>query len=196
MKEITVSAICTGGEDYKEADKLVKLITAGSGVMNVLMKGVKKEKAKLKFAAMPFSFCEYTLLNAGGFYTVKNAVPQESLFDIAEDPDSYVCGSIMLETAAIAMGGECAPDIFVFLLRALKLLIFSDIDAYSLTLNFVFRLLVRGGHYAADEKNADYDCEISVQESLVRASAISVAKKFLRVFEEKYCCKIKSSMFL
>ena len=196
MKELIVNAIAAGARDYKESDKLVKLITAEHGVINAVMKGVKKEKAKLKFAAMPFSFCEYSLTERGGFYTVKTAVPLESLFEVSYDPDNYLTASLMLETAAHAMGAESAPNIFLYLLKSIKALLYSGVDGYSVALNFICKILVWGGHYALSGTDADYSCDVEIQTSLERGAALIKLKKLARLFQDKYGCTLNSAILL
>lgn len=77
MEELNVSGVVVGAEDYREADRIVRILTPDRGVIRAVMRGVKKEKAKLKFAAMPFAFCEYSLMKRGAYYTVKTASPIE-----------------------------------------------------------------------------------------------------------------------
>ena len=102
MEELNVSGVAVGAEDYREADRIVRILTPDRGVIRAVMRGVKKEKAKLKFAAMPFAFCEYSLMKRGAYYTVKTASPIESLFGVTRSPDAYLSGSVMLEAAAEA----------------------------------------------------------------------------------------------
>lgn len=196
MKELTVNGISAGGQDYKEADRLVKLLTAEHGVIHVLMKGVKKEKAKLKFAAMPFSFCEYQLMERDGFYTVKTASEQGSLFDIMYDPDKYLIGSLMLEAAAAAMGASPAPDIFFYFLSGINRMLYSDTDAYSVGVNFVLRMLIRGGYYAETAEDAPFLLDIAAQETAARTITAPRLKRLVHVFQDKLFCVLKSATLL
>lgn len=54
-----VTAIVLFAEDYLESDKMVTLFSSEGEVFKAVMKGVKKQGAKLKFAAQPFSFCSF-----------------------------------------------------------------------------------------------------------------------------------------
>lgn len=192
MEELTVNGIVVGGEDVGEADRLVRLLTPELGVIAAKMRGVKKEKAKLKFAAMPFSFCEYVLIKRGAYYSVKTASQTESLFGVTSSPDRYVIGSVMLEAAAAAAGTDSA-EIFVELLTALKTLIYSDTDAYSVGLNFVYRLLVHGGHIAAGRSDGDYNVPVSEQKSLPRGRSERLLKAYLGLFSDKFCRRLLSA---
>ncbi len=196
MEEITVNGLVTGGEDYGESDRLVKLLTAELGRITVRMRGVKKEKAKLKFAAMPFTLCEYVLMKKNGFYTVKTAAPVESLFAASYDPDKYIVGSVMLETAAASADGSDSAELFISLLTALKTLIYSDTEPYSLGLNFVFSLIVKGG-YAEASVRKEFSGPIEQQKSLPDPERTRrLLKKYTEFFEKKFYTELKSAALL
>lgn len=195
MEELKITGIVVGGEDIGESDRLVRILTP-DGILSARMRGVKKEKAKLKFAAMPFSFCEYVLLKRGSFYSVKTASQCESLFGVTSLPEKYITGSVMLETAAAAAGGSDGADVFFDLLSALKMLIYSSVHPYSLGLNFVYRLLVRGGYIAPGSRDTEYNVDISAQQSLPADRAKRLLKAYLSLFENKYCGRIKSAKLL
>lgn len=191
--EIITSAVALGAEDYKESDKLVRLVTPDLGVVRAHMRGVKKEKAKLKFAAMPFAFCEYSLIRRGGFYTVKTASPIESLLSVTRSPDTFVVASVILETTAEATGETPAPALFVKLLEGLKKLMYSGAEPYSLGANYVSGLLEIGGFVpAAGEKKP---CAEN-PEAHSPEKSLALLKRYVKLFENKYVCKIKSAVLL
>ena len=193
MEEIKTEGIVVGGEDCGEADRLVRILTPSFGVITARMRGVKKEKAKLKFAAMPFSFCEYVLMKRGTYYSVKTAAQTESLFGVASSPDKYLMGSVVLETASVTAGGSDSADIFFDLLTTLERLIYSDVAPRSIGLNFVYRALVRGGHIAPTEREAAYNVPVKEQTSLDDAAATRMLRAYLALLEKKYYAKIRSA---
>ena len=67
--EIKTEAIVLQSIDYKDNDKLLTLFSPTLGRITAGAKGVKKQKAKLSFAAQPFCFAEYVLAEKGGRYT-------------------------------------------------------------------------------------------------------------------------------
>lgn len=186
MQECKVSGIVVGGEDYKEADRLVRILTPDLGVISAVLRGVKKEKARLKFAAMPFAFCEYNLLVRGGFYTVKTASPVESLLGVTATPDRYISASVMLEAAAVATGHTANAEIFVSLLTALKDLIYGDVPPETAAADFLSDLLVRGGYVRPKERD-------STQSGNASAARL---KRRVKLFENKFMCQIKSARLL
>lgn len=125
MKECNVTAIVTKAEDWKENDRLVRLFTVEGGMIRARVRGVKKPNAKLKFAAQPFAFCRYSLVEKGGYYSVTGASEAESLFAVTADVEKYAVGCLMLEVADCVVDEIPNPDLFVKLLKALKSLIYD-----------------------------------------------------------------------
>ena len=197
MEEITVNGLVAGGEDYGESDRLVRLLTAELGLVTARMRGVKKEKAKLKFAATPFALCEYVLIKRNGFYTVKTASQTESLFSVCGDPDKYIVGSLMIETAAASAEENESAERFVSLLTALKRLIYSDVDPYSIGLNYVYSLILKGGYAVAGERQKEFSVPVEEQKSLGdSALAKRLLKKYSELFEDRFYVKLKSAALL
>lgn len=186
MEEITVSGIVVGSEDHKESDKLVRILTAEFGVISAVMRGVKKEKAKLKYASMPFSFCQFTLMKRGAYYTVKTASQIESLLGVTYTPEKYVSASVMLEAATAAAGGTDSAEVFVSLLSGLKTLLYSEDSPESVCLKFVTELLVHGGYIAPESEVLTENC---AQEKMK-------LKRYVRLFETKFVCRINSAKLL
>ena len=195
MEEHVTEGIVVGTEDSGEADKLVRLLTPDLGVITARMRGVKKEKAKLKFAAMPFSFCQYVLMRRGQFYTVKTASQEESLFAVTFAPDRYIVGTVMLEVSSVMAGSDSA-EVFIDLLTCLKALIYSSVSPRSIGLNFVYRALVRGGYAAPAPREADFNVPVEEQSSLEDARAGRLLKAYLSLAEKKLGVTFRSATLL
>lgn len=195
MEEHVTEGIVVGTEDSGEADKLVRLLTPDLGVITARMRGVKKEKAKLKFAAMPFSFCQYVLMRRGQFYTVKTASQEESLFAVTFAPDRYIVGTVMLEVSSVMAGSDSA-EVFIDLLTCLKALIYSSVSPRSIGLNFVYRALVRGGYVAPASRDADFNVPVEEQSSLEDARAGRLLKAYLSLAEKKLGVTFRSATLL
>ncbi len=108
--EIITSALVLKAVDYGENDKILTLLTAENGRITAGIKGVKKAGAKLKFAAQPFCFAQYTLAKRGDRYTVINCSECESFFDLSADINKFYAASALAE-AALALtyeGDDCS----------------------------------------------------------------------------------------
>ena len=79
--EIKVNALVIKAIDYKENDKILTLYSLEKGRLSANIKGVKKPKAKLKFASEPFCFAEFILAEKLGKYTVINASYKNSFYN-------------------------------------------------------------------------------------------------------------------
>ena len=78
--EIKTEGVVLQAIDYKDNDKLLTVFSPTLGKITAGIRGVKKPKAKLAFAAQPFCFAEYILAEKGGRYTVTGAYLHESFF--------------------------------------------------------------------------------------------------------------------
>jgi len=146
-----VTAILIKADDCGENDKIVKLFTLQKGVIRAKVRGVKKKGAKLKFAAQPFCFGEYSLAERGGFYTITGCVAKESFYGIAEDSQKYIFGCLMLETASEGVRYENNPDIFVLLLDSLKNLAYSTVSLDKVMVAYLFNLAEKCGYGISKE---------------------------------------------
>jgi len=142
----TQPAIVVSSKDYKDYDKVVRLFTPDGGIVRAVLKGVKRERAKLKFASQPFAFCEYSLAEKNGFYTVTNALQIESLFGLSKDPDCFMASSLMLECADIAVSSLPSPALFVYLLKCFQAMLYKDKDPYMAAALFLYKTLINAGY--------------------------------------------------
>lgn len=68
-------ASCCARPSTRSTDRLIRIFTPGRAVLTAAVKGVRRPKAKLKFAAQPFSVNEYTLAEKNGYFTVTGCSP-------------------------------------------------------------------------------------------------------------------------
>ena len=146
MKQENYTAILLKATDYREADKLVRLFTVEGGIVNAVMKGVKKSGAKLKFGAQPFAFCEYNIVEGKGFPTVAGCVPIEDLFALTQDIEKFTCASVMLEATDRAVGELPDPNAFIMLLKALKATLYDTASPKLILAKLLQTFYLRGGY--------------------------------------------------
>jgi len=142
MEELKLQAIVLGSLDYKEKDKIVTLFTLEQGIIKAVLKGVKSEKAKLKFAKEPFCFLNVILNKTGEFYTIINADLLDSFFDLTKDFKKYYSAFSLFEIVqASLMQNEPNPLVFIHLLKALKLICYDNISSSLVLLKFTLGML-------------------------------------------------------
>lgn len=201
----SVTAIVLRSEDYRDYDKRLKLFTEEGEVLRVVIRGVKRPTAKLRFAAQPFAFCNYELSGHGESYAVTGAIVIEDLFRIS-DFSKYSAGCIMLEAAEKAC--EIAPnrELFVLLLKRLKTLIYGNYDVRLSAISYLQNVIHKSGYaydYAPPKPQPsnvlellactqELNIEFTVDEALI----CRTLDKITMSFENKFSCKLVSKSFL
>lgn len=145
--EYKTDAIVIRSIDYKENDKLLTLFTPSRGKLTAGIRGVRKPKAKLNFAAQPFCFAEYVLAERAGRYTVTSAYLYDGFFPLRTDIVRYYAGCATLEICnALLMEEEGNEGTFIATVECLKALSLSEEDPAECLLTFVLHALREGGY--------------------------------------------------
>ena len=146
MEEIKTQAIVLKAVDYKEGGKLLTLFSLENGIIVAKIRGVSKPKAKLAFAAQPFCFGEYILVEKAG-YSVVNCSAIETFYNLTADFDRFVAASQVLEIVSIlAREGEPNVSLFVEMLKAFKALEFSSAAPLALLIKFMIAAMGNAGY--------------------------------------------------
>ena len=194
MHNLAHTAIVIKSSDYKEFDKTVRLFTLDGGMLSAVLKGVKRPNAKLKFAAQPFAFCEYTLNEKGGFYTVTGAAPLESFYALASDPDGFVCASLMCEAVDYAVSTVPSPAVFVYLLKLFKAMLYGGKSPYAAAALCLTRLRENAG-YGGDAFFKEMTPE-SLPDASQNATCLQVLKRAVSGFENNLEVKLVAAKLL
>lgn len=144
--EIKDSAIVIKSIDHTESDKLITLFSLENGKIIAKIRGVKKNKAKLAFAAMPFCFGEYILNKKGDFFSIINCNSVDSFFYLTYDLNAYYAASTMLEVVnLLSRQNEKNSELFVLLLKGLKAACYSGKNAVIVLDKFLFNAVKLAG---------------------------------------------------
>ncbi|MBR2967202.1 MAG: DNA repair protein RecO [Clostridia bacterium] len=202
----SITAIVLKSEDYRDFDKKLKLFTENGEVMSVIIRGVKKSNAKLRYVAQPFSFCNFELSGRGNSSNVvTGATVIEDLFKIA-DYNVYTAGCVMLEAAEKACEIQPNKELFLLLLRRIKDLLYGDYDPLISAISYLQNAIHKSGY------SYMYDKPISNPTSVIEllactenlsvqftASKELIAKTFNKItarFEEKFSCILISKAYI
>lgn len=196
MQTKNVTAVVLRATDYKDYDRMLRLLTPDEGVISAVIKGVRRPKAKLKFAVQPFSVNTYSIVERGGYRTVTECAPVESLFEIASDPDRYAAGAVLLETTEYAVNEIASPETFVSLLKALKTLAYTDADPFAIAVKYLLDLLRTMG-YGANYKTqpfaavdaTDYDDLAKSEFPQTRQALL----RLIRLCEDRFYCTVRAA---
>lgn len=145
--EIKTEAIVLQTTDYKDNDKLLTLFSPEFGKITAGIRGVKKPKARLSFAAQPFSFCEYVLAEKGGRYTVTGAYLHESFFSLRTDIVRFYAACAAAEACRILLPeNERYENLFIGLIECLKSLSLAEEDVAESLIAFLLIALRESGY--------------------------------------------------
>ncbi len=148
MREFTDNCIVLKVSDYRDDDKLAKVLSAENGVFTVCLRGVKKAKAKLKPFAQPFAFFNAKFVcGRGAFLTVIDPMIISDGFALCCDLKTYTAASVAAEATLAALGdSEPHADVLILFLKLVKSLQF-DGDPYYQSCAYMCELLKISGFY-------------------------------------------------
>ncbi|MCH5157072.1 MAG: DNA repair protein RecO [Clostridiales bacterium] len=139
--DVTTKALALKATDYKENDKLILLYSLEYGKITVHAKGIRKNTAKLKFAADQFCFGQYELAKADDRYTLKTCDQLESFYNLREDVVVYYSACAIAECLMnYTEVGLSEPAVFVETLKAWQALT-NGVEPLIVTLRFVLKFL-------------------------------------------------------
>lgn len=145
--EVKTEAIVLQAVDYKDDDKILTLFSPVLGKITAGIRGVKKPKAKLNFAAQPFCFAEYVLAEKGGRYTVVSAYQHESFFELRTDVTRFYAACAAAEVCReLSLENERYEGLFIGFIECLKALCLAGEDEAEALITFLLVALRESGY--------------------------------------------------
>lgn len=109
--------------DFGEADKVVVLLSANSGKIRTVAKGIRKTKSRFGGRLEPFSHVDLTMYEGRNLDTITSASTIDAFPHMRERLDSVLTASTMAEVVdVVATEGEPATGMFLLLRRGLAAL--------------------------------------------------------------------------
>jgi len=134
--ETKVKGIILNTKDYLEADKIASIFSYEQGVISAKFVGVKKEKAKLKALAQPFTLAEFELITKKDFHTVKQGLVIDNFPQIINDYNKTICAFILVDIIkSILPKGKSETNLFLLSVNALKKI--EQEDAMQSLIDFI-----------------------------------------------------------
>lgn len=124
--EKKTDAIVIRSVDYKDNDKILTLLTADSGKVTMGIKGVKKNGAKLRFAAEPFCFAEYVYSAGRDRNTVISASLYDGFYALREDIRKFYCACAVAEVSNYFALENDGGEMFWSVVNAVKKICYGD----------------------------------------------------------------------
>ncbi|MBE5741534.1 MAG: DNA repair protein RecO [Clostridiales bacterium] len=140
--------------DYKEADKLASIFTYEQGIITAKFRGVRRDSAKMKAIAQPFTFADFTMVGTSNNKTIANANIIDNYYGIFTDYHKTMCGYIVLDMLKSILPAEKREeDLFLLTISALKNIETSD--EYISTIDYILQFLSFSG-VGLELVDADY----------------------------------------
>ena len=135
-----VKGIILSTKDYMEADKIASIFSYEQGIISAKFTGVRKEKAKLKALAQPFTLAELELMSKKDFYTVKTGIVIDNFPYIINDYTKTMCAFILLDILKSILP-KLKPEQNIFLLAVNALKKIEQEDAYQALIEFIIEFV-------------------------------------------------------
>ena len=148
MTEINEYGVCIGSRTWHDNDKMLTVFCESGNVYSVLAKGALNPKYKLKFAAQPFSACNYFLRESKvGYFLLGGADFSElSFLRIAENPDCFMAASAVCEIASKCVqtkNGQMYSEVIAALTELSN---YEDAKPYNVVLRVIMAAFISSGY--------------------------------------------------
>lgn len=128
--------------DYKEADRVVVMLTPELGKLTVSARGARKPKSRLLAGAQLFCHADYHLFKFNEAYTMSQVELKDSFFNVRNDINKLAYATyIMNLTEEAAPPDERAHKLYRLVLDALKFFAYSEINAQDIVHAFEIKLI-------------------------------------------------------
>ena len=117
---LTTPGIVLRETHYKEADKILTVLTPAYGKRTVKARGCRRKTSKLTAACQLLVYSEMTLNLRGEYLTLQEADVREQFWSVRQDLELLALASYFAEVLeATAQEGEAAPELLSLLLNSL-----------------------------------------------------------------------------
>lgn len=149
MVDFTDKCVVLRTSDYRDNDKLAKVLTAEHGLVTVKLTGVKKAKAKLKPFAQEFSVFDTRLTGKGAFLTPIEPLLIRDGFSLCTDLKVFTAASVAAEaTVSSICDDEAHTELFLEFLKLIYNLK-PDCNPYYQAAVYMLRLMELSGFFKA-----------------------------------------------
>lgn len=134
-------------KDYKDADSIITVLTVEEGPVDIQLKGVKKPKAKMKYAKEVFSFGVFDVVKNKSFYILTSCEIIDNFYDISQNPEKYLEACCLVSIAkSVATKNEQNLKLFFDLADALKTLCYENVGQKITLAKFLMNVFEMAGY--------------------------------------------------
>lgn len=117
---LTTQGIVLREVAYREADKILTVLTRDFGKRTMKAPGCRRKTSRLTAGSQLLVYSELTLNERGEFITVSEADPLEQFWGVRQDIELLALASYFAEvTESVAQEGEPCPEVLSLLLNSL-----------------------------------------------------------------------------
>lgn len=155
--DISFDALCLKSIDYKDNDKIVTLYAVNKGKISIVAKGVKKQKAKLKYAVAPLCFGHYYVNTNSKNGTLTGCDLVDSFYDVVLDPVKFYAANVVVEIIdKMGMEDDYNNELFITALKCLKELCYESDTPKKTLFTYMGRMLLALGYESKAITLRDY----------------------------------------
>ncbi|HOV69304.1 MAG TPA: DNA repair protein RecO [Clostridia bacterium] len=127
--------------NYRDYDCISEIMTP-SGKKTIIAKGVRKQTAKMKGAAQPFTYGEFVLYKKADRHTLTGYQFIDSFSPISDNVLKYACASVVLDIVdSFSFDSEESRDVFFLALRAIHTIAYDDMPPLDCMVFFILKLI-------------------------------------------------------
>ena len=143
----TTEAVVISIRDRMGADRMVRLLTEGAGLLDARAAGIREEKSKLRYALQPFSFARVTVVRGKREWRLTGAECNHNAYFAACDRSARAeILRLMKLVERLVHGEEETTGLFSIVADGLRTL--SQTEDPHASRIIAFRLLARLGYVA------------------------------------------------
>ena len=143
----TVNALVLREVRYKEADRILTLLTDTEGKLTVKARGALRKSSRTAAATQQLTYAEMTLFGNKGRWTVNEAVVKEPFSGLREDMERLALGAYFAECMeALSVEDQPEPELLQLRLNCLYALSRDLYSQEKIKAAFELRLMCLGGY--------------------------------------------------
>lgn len=117
---LNVRGLVIRATQYNDTDLLLTLLTADYGKLTAKARGAKRKNSKLIAPSQLLAYCEYTLFEYKGMYTINEAEPIELFTPLHRDLDKLALATYFVQAAEVVSQEDMAtPGLLSLVLNSL-----------------------------------------------------------------------------
>ncbi|MGI9950801.1 DNA repair protein RecO [Moorellaceae bacterium AZ2] len=119
-----VQGIVLSSQDFREADRILHILTPNRGKITAIAKGVRKAKSSLRSGTQRLCLARFLLYEGRSMATVTQCQVENFFAPLRESLERLLTACYLAEIAEVSVpAGQASPEMFSLLRRSLSLLI-------------------------------------------------------------------------